>query len=481
MEENREEDGKKTVISMISYLIANIVGMLVSLIALPILTNLLSTSEMGIATSFITLKNILTLILLLSMYISIDKIFVTLKKEEERYKFLSSIYIFSSIVAVIIYIIYFIFRNTLNDLLGFDTKLMTLMFGICALINGCTLMVSYWNFCNKAKNTFIYNLLVSPVSQILSIALVYILASHKYLGRIIGVEFFNIGLGLICGVIILIKGKFTIKKQYVKESLQISLPMIPHLLAQVFLASCDLLMIKNIIGEAEAGIYSVAYTISNILYTISLQIFKPWSPWVYRRIENKETDTIKQNSKMLMDIVWILCIGLFTIAPELIKIFINASYVEASLIVPPICLGIFFQMMYIFFYDIEYYHKKNIQIAVFSIITAVVNILLNTIAIKLWGYQAAAYTTIISYLLLCILHYFGMRKIDKKEYYDIKTLVILSVTLFIITIINVVCNEMFLIRYAMLFGCGIYIVFKYRKIILMILNKIRNIIDRRKE
>ncbi len=108
MEENREEDGKKTVISMISYLIANIVGMLVSLIALPILTNLLSTEEMGIATSFITLKNIVTIILLLAMYISIDKIFVTLKKDEERYKFLSSIYIFSSIVAIIFYLIYFI-------------------------------------------------------------------------------------------------------------------------------------------------------------------------------------------------------------------------------------------------------------------------------------------------------------------------------------------------------------------------------------
>ena len=179
MEENREEDGKKTLISMISYLIANIVGMLVSLIALPILTNLLSTEEMGIATSFITLKNIVTIILLLAMYISIDKIFVTLKKDEERYKFLSSIYIFSSIAAVILYLIYFIFRGFLNNLLGFNTELMTLMFIMCILINGCTLMVSYWNFCNKAKNTFIYNLLVSPVSQILSIVLVCELSTEK--------------------------------------------------------------------------------------------------------------------------------------------------------------------------------------------------------------------------------------------------------------------------------------------------------------
>ena len=359
MEEDRQTDGKKTIISMASYLFANMIGLLVSLVALPILTNLLSTSDMGIATSFITLKNIVTIILLLSMYISIDKIFVTLKPEEDRYKFLSSIYIFSTIAGIVIYAIYFIFRDFLNPILGFDTKFMTLMFIMCLLINGCTLMNSYWNFCNKAKNTFIYNLLVSPVSQILSIILVYVLATNKYLGRIIGVDFFNIVLGLFCGIIILVRGKFTIKKQYVKESLQISLPMVPHLLAQVFLSSCDLLMIKNMVGESQAGIYSVAYTIANILYTISLQIFKPWSPWVYRRIENKETDSIKENSKIVMHVIWILCIGLFTLAPELIKLFINAEYVEASVIVAPICLGIFFQMMYTFFYDIEYFHKKK--------------------------------------------------------------------------------------------------------------------------
>ena len=472
MEENRQIDGKKTVISMITYLIANMMGMVVSLVALPILTNLLSTSDMGIATSFITLKNIVTIILLLSMYISIDKIFVTLKQEEDRYKFLSSIYIFSTIAGIVIYAIYFIFRDFLNPILGFDTKFMTLMFVMCLLINGCTLMNSYWNFCNKAKNTFIYNLLVSPVSQILSIILVYVLATNKYLGRIIGVDFFNIVLGLFCGIIILVRGKFTIKKQYVKESLQISLPMVPHLLAQVFLSSCDLLMIKNMVGESQAGIYSVAYTIANILYTISLQIFKPWSPWVYRRIENKETDSIKENSKIVMHVIWILCIGLFTLAPELIKLFINAEYVEASVIVAPICLGIFFQMMYIFFYDIEYFHKKNIQIAVFSIITAVINIILNAIAIKIWGYQAAAYTTVISYFVLCILHYFGMRKVDKTKYYDIKTLIILSLSLTIFTIINVVFNKILILRYTILLVSGIYILYKYRKMIYAILNKI---------
>lgn len=473
MEENREEDGKKTVISMVTYLIANVIGMAISLVALPVLTNLLSTAEMGIATSFITLKNIVTIILLLAMYISIDKIFVSVKDYNERYKYLSSIYIFSTIVAILIYIVYFIFQVPINKMLGFNTQMMTLMVLMCILINGCTLMVANWNFCNKAKYTFLYNLLASPISQILSIILVLILPSEKYLGRIIGVDFFNIVLGFVFGIVILKKGKRAFCKNYIKESLQISLPMIPHLLSQIFLSSCDLLMIKSIVGEASAGIYSVAYTISNILYTISLQIFKPWSPWVYRRIENKETDSIKENSKLIMHIVWIFCIGIFTIAPELIKLFINSEYGEASLIVPPICLGIFFQMMYTFFYDIEYYHKKNKQIAIFSVITAVINIILNYVAIHIWGYQAAAYTTIVSYMILCILHYFGMRKIDKTQYYDLKTLLVLSSVLILITLANVIFNNSILIRYIILTFSGIYILIRYRELIKDMLNKFR--------
>lgn len=473
MEENREEDGKKTVISMVTYLIANVIGMAISLVALPVLTNLLSTAEMGIATSFITLKNIVTIILLLAMYISIDKIFVSVKDYNERYKYLSSIYIFSTIVAILIYIVYFIFQVPINKMLGFNTQMMTLMVLMCILINGCTLMVANWNFCNKAKYTFLYNLLASPISQILSIILVLILPSEKYLGRIIGVDFFNIVLGFVFGIVILKKGKRAFCKNYIKESLQISLPMIPHLLSQIFLSSCDLLMIKSIVGEASAGIYSVAYTISNILYTISLQIFKPWSPWVYRRIENKETDSIKENSKLIMHIVWIFCIGIFTIAPELIKLFINSEYGEASLIVPPICLGIFFQMMYTFFYDIEYYHKKNKQIAIFSVITAVINIILNYVAIHIWGYQAAAYTTIVSYMILCILHYFGMRKIDKTQYYDLKTLLVLSSVLILITLANVIFNNSILIRYIILIFSGIYILIRYRELIKDMLNKFR--------
>ena len=76
-------------------------------------------------------------------------------------------------------------------------------------------------------------------------------------------------------------------------------------------------------------------------------------------------------------------------------------------------------------------------------------------------------------MILCILHYFGMKKIDKTQYYDLKTLLVLSCVLILITFANVVFNNSILIRYIILIFSGIYILIRYRELIKDMLNKFR--------
>lgn len=476
---NRKEDGKKTTISIICNSITSLISILVSLITTIVITRIISVSDLGIATSFITLKNILTIVCLLSIYISINRMMLDVKNSE--FEYLSSIYIFSSFVCILMYILYFIFHKYLNVIFGFDLKMMTLMFTMIFLINGCTLLINYWNFKNKYKLSFIYNLLASPVSQICSLIFAYLLSNEKYLGRIIGVDLFNILFGIGCGIYILKKGKFKFKEDYIRQALKICVPMIPHLLAQILLSSCDLLMIRNIAGNNSAGIYSMAYTISNILYTVLIQLMLPWSPWVYRRLKSNEIEPIKNNSTFLFIGSWYLCLGLFTIAPEMIKIFLSQSYYEASYIIAPICVGIFFQIVYIFFYDIEYYYKKNKQIAFFSVITSILNIILNYIFIKRFGYIAAAYTTLISYLILAILHYFGMKKIEKRKMYNINKLVGLSILLVVILFVYILSHNNIIIRYSLFSLVSIIIIFRYiydiKKFVLKLIKKEKKVYE----
>ena len=277
------------------------------------------------------------------------------------------------------------------------------------------------------------------------------------MGRIVGIDTFNIIFGIVCSFLICFKGKFTYNKDYVKKSLKICIPMIPHLLAQVILSSCDLLMIKNLTGAANAGIYSMAYTISNLLYALLVQLFNPWSPWVYRRLKNNEIDTIKSNSKVLISLSFVLCVGLICVSPELIKIFLTKDYYPAINLIAPICIGFFFQIMYIFFYDIEYFYKKNSQIATYSVMAAILNIILNFIFIKKFGYYAAAYTTLISYFLLFMFHYYGMRKVEKRKIYDLKYIFLLSVILLMLLLIIILSNCNFILRYSILLVACVFI------------------------
>ena len=467
---NRELDGKKTLISIICNIVTIVISMLVSLVTTIFLTRIISLSDLGIATSFMTMKGIFNIICLLSMYIAINRMLLDVKGND--FEYLSSIYIFSSMFCLFTYFIYLIFSKYFNYFLGFDTKLMNLMFLMMFLINSCTIVVTYWNFKNNYKWTFIYNILSNPVSQICSLVFAILLTNKKYLGRIIGIDTFNIIFGIVCSFLICFKGKFTYNKDYVKKSLKICIPMIPHLLAQVILSSCDLLMIKNLTGAANAGIYSMAYTISNLLYALLVQLFNPWSPWVYRRLKNNEIDTIKSNSKVLISLSFVLCVGLICVSPELIKIFLTKDYYPAINLIAPICIGFFFQSMYIFFYDIEYFYKKNSQIATYSVMAAILNIILNFIFIKKFGYYAAAYTTLISYFLLFMFHYYGMRKVEKRKIYDLKYIFLLSVILLMLLLIIILSNCNFILRYSILLVACVFMIIKYKNKILNILTEL---------
>ena len=58
-----------------------------------------------------------------------------------------------------------------------------------------------------------------------------------------------------------------------------------------------------------------------------------------------------------------------------------------------------------------------------------------------------------------------MRKIDKTQYYDLKTLITLSIALILTTFANVIFNNSILIRYIILVISGIYILIRYKKLI----------------
>ena len=168
------------------------------------------------------------------------------------------------------------------------------------------------------------------------------------------------------------------------------------------------------------GIYNLAYSISLIMTMFNNALLQTIEPWIYRKLkENKATD-IAQVAYPCFFLIAGLNILLIMFAPEAIAIFAPASYQEAIWTVPSVALSVFFMFLYTFFATFEFYYEKTQYIAGATVGGALLNIGLNYICIQKFGYIAAGYTTLFSYMLFALLHYYFMRKICKEYLNDLR-------------------------------------------------------------
>jgi O-antigen/teichoic acid export membrane protein len=110
-----------------------------------------------------------------------------------------------------------------------------------------------------------------------------------------------------------------------------------------------------------------------------------------------------------------------------------------------------------------------------SSIAAVINLILNYIAIPRFGYIAAGYTTLICYIILTLAHYVFMKYLCKKEcieesIYDEKFIAIFSAVFLIFTAIFTLILKQTLIRYLIVISIVAVFIFKRKKVISIVKN-----------
>ena len=157
-------------------------------------------------------------------------------------------------------------------------------------------------------------------------------------------------------------------------------------------------------------------------------------------------------------------------APDLIMIFADEAYAEAVYVIPPVVAGYFFVMLYGLVSKIEFYFEKTKAVAGITVFASLLNILLNYLAIPVFGYVAAAYTTLACYIVMGILHMLYSRRIARAELQDRsvfpnKVFLILSALMLAITIAVNFIYPYAIIRYGLIVIFCIVVIIYRRKII----------------
>ena len=130
-------------------------------------------------------------------------------------------------------------------------------------------------------------------------------------------------------------------------------------------------------------------------------------------------------------------------------LFGSSGYASAAYVIPPVAASVFFIFLYNILSTPQFYYEKTSFLMVSSLLAAVVNLGLNYIFIKQYGYVAAGYTTLVCYVLYSIDHAIVSRKV-MKEFMPGKTLFdykcVLGLSIFVI-LAGIGCNFLFDYRF----------------------------------
>lgn len=398
-----------------------------SLITSPIYTRLLSTAEYGEVSIFFSWYEILVIFtgLCLSKGVFNNGM---MDYKNERDSFTLSMYSLTFIATIVVGIPIISFCTFIYNFLKLPIKLILYMFLLLAFEAALSLWTVHNRFEYKYKATATVTVLIAVISPICGILGIYLFPTDKVVARIAGAR--NVFLMAYLAVLmyLLYKAKGKIKVSYWKYALKFNLPLLPHYLSLHILNHMDRIMIASIVDNAAAGIYSVAYNGAAIVKMVWTSINASLIPWTYEKCERKDYGRLADLVKVLIFGYGLICIIFMFLAPEIMKILAPSSYHEGIYVIPSVIAGVFFSSLYYIYANVVYYYRQPKYVMIASVTSAVSNIVLNAILIPIFGYLAAGYTTMVSYIIQVIIDYWAMRRIVKQGIYDTRFILLMSIS-----------------------------------------------------
>lgn len=387
-----------------------------AIITVPIFTRLMTTSQIGIVNLYNSWYSMISAIATLSLT-SGGYVVALREYESNRDGYQSSVLSLTSLISLLLVGVYLVNPSLWSKLLGLPSGLIILMLIGFLFAPARDFWLARQRYEYKYKLSGFVMMGSALIASLLSILTVIKLSAvDENLvaeGRLYSNYLIIYGVSAVIWFCTMLKGKTFFNKEYWKLSLSLSLPLVGYSVASQILTVSDRMMISQMVGNSAVGIYSTLYTVSSLSLLVWQAVHSSFVPYIFRNIENG-IDGIKRVSSQLMTFYAAVAVLMTFLAPEIVRILATEEYYEAIYIMPPIAAGVFFTSFANLYSDIAVYYKKTKYVMYPAIIAAVSNLILNYIFIKIYGYMAAAYTTLFSYILFALFQGVWAKKICKE-------------------------------------------------------------------
>lgn len=442
--------------------IANILISLSGLIFIPIITKSFSTADYGVWAQVNTFVSLVPNFVNLGLPYTMVR-FLAAEKDKEIIK--QSFYSMMLLVlasTLIMTVVFLIFSNQIASAL-FDGSMQIMYIVIVMSFFACLdlMLLSYFRTFQQIVLYSTFLVLQTYIGVVFSIVLTWM---HQPIDIVVLGRFFGFFLVFIAMAILIVRELgFTTKLKNLKEELKFALPTVPNNISSWVVDSSDKFVIGIFLGSAAVGCYSPGYALGNIILMF-LTPFAVLLPAVLPEYYEKgDMDTVNTfltySMKYYLLITIPACVGLGLLSKPLLYILTTTIIADSGfMITPVVALGAMFMGIYGIVNNIIILEKKTTILAHIWIAVAILNIVLNILAVPYIGIYGAGLAT-----LVCYFFAFAVTVIYSKKYarlpFDYKSIVKIIIASVIMGIFVIVLNPMGIINIILVIAVAVVIYF----------------------
>jgi O-antigen/teichoic acid export membrane protein len=388
---------------------------LAGFVLIPLYTRSFSVAEFGILGLLEVSAAVVMALFGLSLYSAFFRWYWDKSSEGKKESLFYTVTLFQFAIALVAYLAARPFMKSISMLL-FDTTAHDYLIELMVISALIQLVLQMPNTLLRLQEKPWLFTLANVMQLIFSLLVTIYFVAYRHAG-IEGIYYGQI-IGSIAFAAVLVRFSLRNMKprfegKLLHEMLAYCMPLLMSGVALVMLNVTDRYALKTLGNMADVGLYSYGFKLANTLNVFLItSVNFAIQPMIYRMINAPDN---KQFYAKLMTYytygTMIFALGMMIYGLEITKLFAKrVEYFDAWYIFPFVIYSIVFGMMKDVATTGLSISKKTSIIAVTVIITALLNILLLSILIPLWGNQGAALAKMISMIVFFGLTYYYSQK-----------------------------------------------------------------------
>ena len=262
-----------------------------------------------------------------------------------------------------------------------------------------------------------YRIFARLVSRILSaILILWIIFTHGSLMHVMIVLVFSEMVKMLISYFFsrkFVRPKFEIDFGLLKYLFKEALPIALSSVIIIIYFHIDIVMLSLMMGDAEVGIYSAAYTLSEPLSLIPAALMVSLFPIMsasFKSSKEKLIKSYKLGVRYLLIITLPIAIGTTLVADKIILLIYETPFAESATVLQILIWALVFTSMHYVLTNLLISINKPKLYTVSTALCAIVNVTLNFILIPMLSYNGAAIATVITNVVLFIASFYFVSK-----------------------------------------------------------------------